>query len=54
MINDQLAQSYLKMSNERMKALPLFYQNKAYAVVIREAQEIVELTHKRIITVYRH
>ena len=49
MTNDQLAQSYLKMSNERMKALPLFYQNKAYAVVIREAQEIVELTLKGLL-----
>jgi HEPN domain-containing protein len=46
MTNDTLAQSYLRKSKSRLKLLPILLKDKNYSDVIREAQEIVELSIK--------
>lgn len=45
MIHD-LAKSYLEKSEKRLKILPVLLEEEAYSDVVREAQEIVELSLK--------
>jgi len=47
--HEDLARSYLKKIEVRLKVLPLFLEEKDYSDVVREAQEIVELALKGIL-----
>lgn len=49
MTNKTLALSYLKKANDRLDVLDLLYKKKAFSDVIREAQEIVELSLKSML-----
>lgn len=49
MTNTDLAQSYLIKAEKRLKALDLLFQEKDFSDVVREAQEIVELTLKALL-----
>ncbi|MBM4340280.1 MAG: HEPN domain-containing protein [Deltaproteobacteria bacterium] len=46
MTNDDLAQSYFRKSQDRLDILDLLIGKGAYSDVVREAQEIVELSLK--------
>ena len=46
MTNSSLAQSYLLKATKRLKILPVLFEEGAYSDVVREAQEIVELSLK--------
>jgi len=46
MTNRSLALSYLEKASKRAKILSLLRREKAYSDVVREAQEIVELSLK--------
>ena len=46
MKNTSLAQSYLLKATKRLKILPVLFDEGAYSDVVREAQEIVELSLK--------
>jgi len=46
MTNRSLALSYLEKASKRAKILALLRREKAYSDVVREAQEIVELSLK--------
>jgi len=49
MVNKALAESYLKRCRIRVEILEEFLKRKAYADVIRESQEIIELLEKAIL-----
>lgn len=49
MRNLELARDYLKRSEIRLKALDVLYREKSWADVVRESQEIVELTLKGLL-----
>lgn len=49
MTNRTLAQSYLSKAMVRLEALNLFFQKRAFSDVVREAQEIVELSLKAML-----
>jgi hypothetical protein len=49
MNNRTLAMSYLKKANDRLDVLDLLYKKRAFSDVIREAQEIVELSLKSML-----
>lgn len=49
MTNISLAQSYLKKATDRLAILTLLLNKKAYSDVVRESQEIVELTVKAML-----
>ncbi|MGQ9671878.1 MAG: HEPN domain-containing protein [Candidatus Aminicenantales bacterium] len=49
MTNRTLALSYLKKANARLDVLDLLYKKRAYSDVIREAQEVVELSLKSML-----
>lgn len=46
MTNDDLAKSYLIKADKRLKILDVLLKEEAYSDVVREAQEIVELSLK--------
>ncbi len=46
MTNEDLAHSYLHKASDRLDILDLLFKKKAYSDVVREAQEIVELSLK--------
>jgi HEPN domain-containing protein len=46
MTNTSLAQSYLFKATKRLKILPVLFDEGAWSDVVREAQEIVELSLK--------
>lgn len=46
MTNSTLAQSYLWKATKRLKILPVLFDESAWSDVVREAQEIVELSLK--------
>ena len=46
MTNQTLAQAYIKKATDRLDILDLLHRKKAYSDVVREAQEIVELSLK--------
>ena len=49
MINDTLASDYLKRAGNRLKALEVLMKEQSWADVVREAQEIVEITLKALL-----
>jgi len=51
MFNDALARDYILRSEKRLKALAVLVQEEAWADVVREAQEIVELSLKALLRV---
>lgn len=46
MKNNSLVQDYIQRANDRIGALEFLYNKKSWANVVREAQEVVELTLK--------
>lgn len=46
MTNSELAKSYFVKATKRLKILSILKEDEAYSDVVREAQEIVELTLK--------
>lgn len=46
---DALAKSMLEQAQQRLKVLPLFVEDKAFGVAVRESQEVVELSLKAIL-----
>ena len=53
MFNDALAEDYLKRAGSRLRALEILMEEKSWADVVREAQEIVEITLKALLRTYR-
>ena len=53
MFNDSLAEDYLKRAGSRLRALDILMEEKSWADVVREAQEIVEITLKALLRTYR-
>jgi HEPN domain-containing protein len=53
MHNKKLAIDYLTRAKSRLKALDLFLEEKNYADVVRESQEVVELTLKGLLKWYK-
>jgi len=49
MRNDALVKDYLDRAAARLKALEVLYQERSYADVVREAQEVIELTLKALL-----
>jgi HEPN domain-containing protein len=49
MKNTTLAADYLKRCQNRLKAIEVLYQNKSWADVVRESQEVVELGLKALL-----
>jgi HEPN domain-containing protein len=47
--NDELARDYLRRSEARLKALDVLFREQSWADVVRESQEIVELTLKALL-----
>lgn len=52
MQNRDLAKDYLRRSLARLKALDVLYDEKSWADVVREAQEIIELMLKALLRSY--
>ena len=53
MTNDALAADYLKRAGHRLKALDVLLQEQSWADVVREAQELVEITLKALLRACR-
>ena len=53
MINDALASDYLKRAGHRLKALQVLMDEESWADVVREAQELVEITLKALLRAAR-
>lgn len=53
MFNDNLARDYLKRAGCRLKALQVLMDEESWADVVREAQEIVEITLKALLRACR-
>jgi len=51
--NDALAGDYLKRSGHRLKALEVLFQEQSWADVVRESQELVEITLKALLRACR-
>jgi HEPN domain-containing protein len=51
--NDALASDYLKRAGNRLKALEVLMAEESWADVVREAQEIVEITLKALLRMCR-
>lgn len=49
MTNPNLARDYLTRSEKRLKAIALLFQEEAFADVVRESQEVVELLLKAVL-----
>ncbi len=49
MHNDELARDYLQRSEVRLRALDVLFDGESWADVVRESQEIVELTLKALL-----
>ena len=49
MTNPNLARDYLRRAEKRLKAVALLMQEEAYADVVRESQEVVELVLKAVL-----
>lgn len=49
MQNRTLAKDYITRANKRLKALEALYQEQAWADVVRESQEVVELALKALL-----
>jgi HEPN domain-containing protein len=53
MVNDALAADYLRRAGHRLKALEVLLQEQSWADVVREAQELVEITLKGLLRACR-
>jgi hypothetical protein len=53
MFNDSLAMDYLKRAGHRLKALEVLMEEQSWADVVREAQELVEITLKALLRAAR-
>jgi hypothetical protein len=53
MLNDALAADYLRRAGNRIKALEVLLQAESWADVVREAQEVVEITLKALLRACR-
>jgi HEPN domain-containing protein len=53
MYNEALAADYLKRSRHRLKALEVLFQEQSWADVVRESQELVEITLKALLRACR-
>ncbi len=53
MFNDGLAYDYLKRAGSRLRALEVLIAERSWADVVREAQEIVEITLKALLRAHR-
>jgi HEPN domain-containing protein len=53
MVNDALAADYLRRAGHRLKALEVLQQEQSWADVVREAQELVEITLKALLRACR-
>lgn len=49
MHNEELARDYLRRSEVRLRALDVLFEGESWADVVRESQEIVELTLKALL-----
>lgn len=49
MTNPKLAADYLARARKRLKAVALLFEEEAHADVVRESQEVVELTLKAVL-----
>ena len=49
MKNSDLINDYLKRCGSRIKAVEVLFQDKSYADVVRESQEVVELSLKALL-----
>ncbi len=49
MTNPNLARDYLSRSRKRLKAIDLLFKEEAWADVVRESQEVVELLLKAVL-----
>ena len=49
MKNESLVEDYLKRSKARLKSIEVLFQEKSWADVVRESQEVVELTLKALL-----
>ena len=52
MVNKDLTRDYLERSRKRLLAVDLLYREKAYADVVRESQEVVELCLKGLLRAF--
>jgi HEPN domain-containing protein len=53
MFNDALASDYLKRAGHRLKALQVLMDEESWADVVRESQELVEITLKALLRAAR-
>jgi HEPN domain-containing protein len=53
MFNEALAEDYMKRAGSRLKALEVLMTEESWADVVREAQEIVEITLKALLRACR-
>jgi HEPN domain-containing protein len=53
MTNDALAADYLKRAGHRLKALQVLMDEESWADVVRESQELVEITLKALLRAAR-
>lgn len=53
MFNDALASDYLKRAGHRLKALEVLMNEQSWADVVRESQELVEITLKALLRASR-
>lgn len=49
MFNEDLARDYLRRAGSRLRALDVLMEERSWADVVREAQEIVEITLKALL-----
>ena len=52
MFNDALSKDYLKRAGSRLRALEILMTDRSWADVVRESQEIVEITLKALLRSY--
>lgn len=53
MYNDALAKDYLKRATSRIRALEVLLEEQSWADVVRESQEVVEITLKALLRIHR-
>ena len=53
MYNDELAKDYIKRAGSRLRALDVLMAERSWADVVREAQEVVEITLKGLLRACR-
>ena len=52
MVNKELTRDYLERSRKRLLAVDLLFRERAYADVVRESQEVVELCLKGLLRAF--